>query len=80
MLVIPQSKRMLFMTQKVISAGRTIESVAYDMALALASRDDEILTAEQMIQRIESLMPACFEAAKKQDKKEYPMVDIGMFR
>lgn len=60
------------MSQKIFSAGRTIESVAYDMALALAAKDPSITTPEALIQRIADFLPACRDAAKEKYKTEAP--------
>ncbi|CZW09904.1 hypothetical protein [Enterobacter hormaechei] len=67
------------MSQKIFSAGRTIESVAYDIALALAAKDDSLNTAKEIIDRVESVMPACLQEAKAQYDKEHPYQDIGIF-
>lgn len=67
------------MSQKIFSSGRTVDSVAYDIALALASKDHSINTAKEMIARIESVMPACIDEAREQYNKEHPHQDIGMF-
>lgn len=68
------------MSIKVFSNDRTVYGVAYDMAIALAAKDPDIVTAQQMIDRIASLLPACYEAARHKHKEEHPMQDIGMFR
>lgn len=67
------------MSQKIFSSGRTVDSVAYDIALALATKDPSLNTAKEMLARIESVMPACIDEACEQYKKEHPMQDIGMF-
>ncbi|WP_368301356.1 hypothetical protein [Kluyvera sichuanensis] len=67
------------MNKKIFSSDRTVESVAYDIALALASKDDAANTPEEMMARIESLLPACLEEANARYEKEHPYQDIGMF-
>lgn len=67
------------MSQKIFSAGRTVESVAYDIALALAAKDASLQTPVDMIERIEAVLPECFEKAKEVYDKEHPYQDIGMF-
>ncbi|HCD6065357.1 TPA: hypothetical protein NDT40_002806 [Klebsiella oxytoca] len=56
----------------VFKGDRTKESVAYDLALALAAKDPEITTPERLIQRIADILPLCREAAEKKYKDEVP--------
>ncbi len=67
------------MTQKVISAGRTIESVAYDLALALATKEPEINSPYVLVKRIADLMPECVKATKQQYSDENPIPPAGLF-
>jgi len=60
------------MAFNVFSGGRTEESVAYDLALTLASKDPAIITPEELIQRIADLLPVCRDAANKKYKDEAP--------
>jgi|GEM_PF-1033500 hypothetical protein len=60
------------MALNVFTGGRTEESVAYDLAQALALKDTTITTPEELIQRIANLLPAYREAAKAQYSSENP--------
>lgn len=40
---------------------KSINAVAYDMALALASKEPGILTPEQLLTRIDELFPECLK-------------------
>ncbi|EPS1556681.1 hypothetical protein ACVB0D_002767 [Proteus mirabilis] len=66
------------MSIKVISDDNPVKRVAFDMALALAVKQDSIKTPEQLMAEIESLYPECLEVAEKQYKKETPP-PIGFF-
>ncbi|MCT6519333.1 hypothetical protein GY03_18835 [Proteus vulgaris] len=66
------------MSVKVISDDNPVKRVAFDMALALAVKQDSIKTPEQLMAEIESLYPECLEVAEKQYKKETPP-PIGFF-
>ncbi|EPI2106746.1 hypothetical protein ACS5F0_002524 [Providencia rettgeri] len=66
------------MSKKVITEHNPVERVAFDMALALAAKQDPIKTPEQLMAEIEALYPECYEVAKKQHRKETP-APIGMF-
>ncbi|MEX5485862.1 hypothetical protein IC611_08870 [Proteus mirabilis] len=57
------------MSIKVISDDNPVKRVAFDMALALAVKQDSIKTPEQLMAEIESLYPECLEVAEKQYKK-----------
>ena len=58
------------MTKNVFAGKRTVESVAYDMALALASRDPMVVTPNGLLQRIEALLPECRNLATSKLKQE----------
>lgn len=60
------------MSMNVFAGKRTDESVAYDLALALAAKDPSTNTPEALIARIADLLPACREAAKEKYKAESP--------
>lgn len=60
------------MSIKVISGDNPVKRVAFDMALALAVKQECIKTPEQLMAEIESLYPECLEVAEKQYKKETP--------
>ena len=60
------------MSNRVISDDNPVKRVAFDMALALAAKQDSIKTPEQLMAEIESLYPECLEVAEKQYKKETP--------
>lgn len=66
------------MSNRVISDDNPVKRVAFDMALALAAKQDSIKTPEQLMAEIESLYPECLEVAEKQYKKETPP-PIGFF-
>ncbi|WP_180949067.1 hypothetical protein [Proteus mirabilis] len=57
------------MSQKIITEHNPVERVAFDMALALATKQDAIKTPEQLMAEIEALYPECLEVAEKQNKK-----------
>lgn len=58
------------MSKKVITECNPVERVAFDMALALAVKQQSIKTPEQLMAEIEALYPECLEVAEKQYKKE----------
>lgn len=60
------------MSKKVITEHNPVERVAFDMALALAAKQDSIKTPEQLMAEIEALYPECLEIAEKQKEKESP--------
>lgn len=60
------------MAMNVFTGGRNQESVAYDLALALATRDTSLKGPEELLQRIADLLPACRDATKEKYKKEAP--------
>lgn len=60
------------MAFNVFTGDRNQESVAYDLALALAVKDASIKTPEALIQRIADLLPLCRDAAKEKYKSEAP--------
>ena len=60
------------MAFNVFAANRREESVAYDLALVIASKDPEVKTPEDLIQRIADLLPACRDAAIEKYKLEAP--------
>lgn len=66
------------MSSYIISSENPVERVAFDMALALAAKQESIKTPEQLMAEIESLYPECLEVAEKQYKKEAPP-PIGFF-
>lgn len=67
------------MESSIFTGGRTQESVAYDLALAIAAKDPEISTPEALIQRIAEILPACRSAAEKRWEKENPPLDNVIF-
>ncbi|MGK5615650.1 hypothetical protein ACSNKO_10395 [Proteus mirabilis] len=64
------------MSQRIITEHNPVERVAFDMALALAAKQDAIKTPEQLMSEIEALYPECLEVAEKQKQKE---TSIGFF-
>ncbi|EMG7888340.1 hypothetical protein V5L74_002078 [Enterobacter hormaechei] len=58
------------MSEKLFKGGRKPESVAYDMALAMASRDPDTLSAYDLLRRIKQYYPDCLEAAKELHEQE----------
>lgn len=56
----------------VFKGDRTKESVAYDLALALAAKDPAITTPGALIQRIADILPLCRESAEKLHAEEVP--------
>lgn len=60
------------MAMNVFSGDRTQESVAYDLALALAAKDPAITTPEALIQRVADLLPVCREVTNERYKGEAP--------
>ncbi|EOE2717234.1 hypothetical protein ACKDBV_004143 [Klebsiella oxytoca] len=60
------------MKANVFKGDRTKESVAYDLALALAAKDPAITTPEALLQRIADILPVCREAADKKYADEIP--------
>ena len=66
------------MSNRVISDDNPVKRVAFDMALALAAKQESIKTPEQLMAEIESLYPECLEVAKKQWSKENPPPSKGV--
>lgn len=66
------------MSANVFSGGRNKESVAYDMALALAAKDPAITNPEALIQRIADILPLCREVAESKYSEEIPP-PVGVF-
>ncbi|MDH0357064.1 hypothetical protein [Morganella sp. GD04133] len=60
------------MTFNVFKGGRDAESVAYDLALALASKDPGVKSPQDMIKMVAELLPACRDVAEKTRKDETP--------
>lgn len=60
------------MSFNVFKGDRNQESVAYDLALALAAKDPEIKTPEKLLQRVADILPLCREAAEKKYRDEAP--------
>ncbi|MEQ9970128.1 hypothetical protein ABRP72_13200 [Pectobacterium carotovorum] len=60
------------MPNRLFSGNRNVESVAYDVALLLASRDQALATPEQVMNKIKELLPDCLEAAKTIQDDETP--------
>lgn len=56
----------------VFKGDRSKESVAYDLALALATKDPAITTPDALIQRIADILPLCRESADKKYVEEVP--------
>ncbi|SUC36240.1 Uncharacterised protein [Providencia rustigianii] len=53
------------MSKNVITEHNPVERVAFDMALALAAKQNSIKTPEQLMAEIEALYPECYEVANK---------------
>ncbi|MGL5953781.1 MAG: hypothetical protein ACRCZ3_11785 [Providencia rustigianii] len=66
------------MSKKIITEHNPVERVAFDMALALAAKQDSIKTPEQLMAEVEALYPECYEIVEKQRKKETPP-PVGFF-
>lgn len=60
------------MAFNVFKDDRGNESVAYDLALALATKDPDVKSPQDMILMIAELLPACREVADKLQKDEQP--------
>ncbi len=61
------------MSNKIIfSGGRTIDSVAWDLALNLAARDTSIKTPEELLEKIAELLPECVQVAETRKSVENP--------
>ena len=60
------------MKANVFKGDRTKETVAYDLALALASKDPAITTPDSLIQRIADILPVCRDAVDKKYSDEIP--------
>lgn len=58
------------MSFNIFIGGRNQESVAYDLALSLATKDKQVTTPEELIQKIAELLPLCREAAEQRYKSE----------
>lgn len=66
------------MSEKIFSHGRTIHSVAYDLALTLATKDEDTNTPYDLLRRIAHYLPVCIEAAEefKESESGPPVTDI----
>lgn len=60
------------MSNKIISSGRTIDSVAYDLALVIASRDPSVSTPEALLAKITELLPECIKLVSAKASEEKP--------
>lgn len=60
------------MAFNVFQDKRNQESVAYDLALALAVKDPAITSPEALIKRVSELLPDCRSAAEAQYNSERP--------
>ncbi|AVY99324.1 hypothetical protein DAI21_17535 [Lelliottia sp. WB101] len=60
------------MAFNVFQDKRNQESVAYDLALALAAKDPAITSPEALIKRVSELLPDCRSAAEAQYNSERP--------
>lgn len=58
------------MFNNIITKENTVEKIAFDMALALASKDDLVKTPEQLMIKIQEFYSECINVAKEQKKKE----------
>ncbi|EOI8228354.1 hypothetical protein FMK81_12785 [Klebsiella oxytoca] len=58
------------MSYNVFSGGRTKESVAYDLALALAAKELSSSTPGALIERIADLLPECRSVAESKFNAE----------
>lgn len=55
---------------KLISGNRTIDSVAYDLALSIASKETSITTPALMLARVMELMPECIKLVSEKASEE----------
>lgn len=60
------------MSKKLISDERTIQSVAYDLALAIATKDPTTTTPELLLAKIEALLPECSTLVAAKFSEENP--------
>ncbi|HDS3819082.1 hypothetical protein [Morganella morganii] len=72
MLLFINDKRRNNMPNKIFSPKyNPVERVAFDMALALASKIELVNTPAQLMAEIAALYPECYKAADNQRKREY---------
>ncbi|VXC86995.1 conserved hypothetical protein [Enterobacterales bacterium 8AC] len=62
------------MSSKIVSNGRLVDSVAYDIALAIASKDAGVSTPEALLAKISELLPECTRLVSAKDAEESPPV------
>ncbi|MEX9217120.1 hypothetical protein AB7W40_23160 [Providencia rettgeri] len=60
------------MAFNVFTGGRDLESVAYDLALALATKESSVKSPHDMIQKVAELLPDCRKVANDTYKDEKP--------
>lgn len=65
------------MSDNLFNSGRTVDSVAYDLALALASKDSSINTPDALLEKVESLLPECVAIVSLRKSKYAYGIDIG---
>lgn len=53
------------MSIKIFNSSRTVDSIAWDLALTLSAKDQEASTPDALLQKITSLLPSCHESANK---------------
>nr|WP_237764899.1 hypothetical protein [Enterobacter hormaechei] len=64
----------------VFQEGRTVESVAYDLALTLAAKDPSVTSPDSLLKRISDLLPECREVTKKLYSAEQPPITFNPFK
>lgn len=75
--VLTQPVRVIIMSDNLFNSGRTVDSVAYDLALALASKDPSINTPDALLEKVESLLPECVAIVSLRKPKYAHGIDIG---
>ncbi|AKZ85330.1 Uncharacterised protein [Enterobacter hormaechei] len=55
---------------KLISGNRTIDSVAYDLALSIASKETSTTTPALVLAKVMELMPECIKLVSEKASEE----------
>lgn len=68
------------MSEKIFTAGRTVDSVAYDLALVMATKNESANSAHALLTSIKSYLPECKNVAEKfyQDETPPPPTNMKM--
>lgn len=64
------------MTNNLFVDNRTVESIAWDLALTLASKDPLATTPEALLQKIELLLPECLSIVGRRKPEQAREINL----